>query len=86
VSGSDKPPVGSIGWCDLTVADADAVRAGVVEPACGPAIAGDLCNVQSAAARVRPARATLVLTAILASSLAFVDSGRQRGVTAIGQA
>lgn len=26
MSGSDKPPVGSIGWCDLTVANADAVR------------------------------------------------------------
>jgi hypothetical protein len=26
VSGSEKPPVGSIGWCDLTVGDAGAVR------------------------------------------------------------
>ena len=26
MSASDKPPVGSIGWCDLTVGDAGAVR------------------------------------------------------------
>jgi predicted enzyme related to lactoylglutathione lyase len=26
MSESDKPPVGSIGWCDLTVKNADAVR------------------------------------------------------------
>jgi predicted enzyme related to lactoylglutathione lyase len=26
MSASDKPPVGSIGWCDLTVPNADAVR------------------------------------------------------------
>jgi predicted enzyme related to lactoylglutathione lyase len=26
MSDSEKPPVGSIGWCDLTVEDADVVR------------------------------------------------------------
>ena len=26
MSGSEKPPIGSIGWCDLTVGGADAVR------------------------------------------------------------
>jgi predicted enzyme related to lactoylglutathione lyase len=26
MSGGSKPPVGSIGWCDLTVPDADGVR------------------------------------------------------------
>jgi len=50
-------------------------------------IAGDLCTVQSAAAKVRPAHATLVLTAcILASSLAFVDGSVVNvGLPAIGQ-
>ena len=50
-------------------------------------ISGDLCTVQSAAAKVRPAHATLVLTAcILASSLAFVDGSVVNvGLTAIGQ-
>jgi EmrB/QacA subfamily drug resistance transporter len=50
-------------------------------------ISGDRCNVQSAAARIRPARPTLVLAAcILASSLAFVDSSVVNvGLPAIGR-
>ena len=50
-------------------------------------IAGDLCAIQSTAAKARPAHPALVLTAcILASSLAFVDGSVVNvGLPAIGQ-